>query len=93
MKKTILAILLIATTSQIKAQDKRSVTDSVVTIKIKQSDLQQLQAVLGFAFQWLPKSKAPASDVSDVNEVIQKLFPLLVDDKPKPVTPVKKEDK
>lgn len=66
-----------------------------VYIKIHKKDLIGVQNVFGFAFQWLPKSKAPASDVEDVKAVMQQLYPKLVADtaynKKPPVKPVVKK--
>lgn len=66
MKKTILILAFMAVSMACMAQIK---TDTVY-IKIHKNDLFALQNVFGFAFQWLPKSKAPASDVEDVKAVI-----------------------
>lgn len=57
-----------------------------VTIELNQaSDLENLKNILQFALNWLPRSQAPAVDVTNVAGVIQGLLPQLtakVEDKP-----------
>lgn len=79
MKKTILLFALTglflstqAQTSPVPQQEKP------VTITLLPSQLNVLQQILQFSYQWLPKSDASAKDVNSVLPEIQKLYPLLV---------------
>lgn len=63
--------------------------NDTVYVKLHKNQLATLQQVVAFSIQWLSKSKAPATDVSDVSDAIKALWPALVADttikKPKPV--------
>lgn len=76
MKRTIIILCLIGTMMAAKAQTKAD----TVYVKLHKAQLMGLQNVLGFAFQWLPKSKAPAAEVGDVQDAIKLLYPALVAD-------------
>lgn len=78
MKKAILIFLLTASWTLCKAQ--QTPKETAVSIKLLPSQLSQLQQVISFSFQWLPKSDAPAKDVGLVLEAIQKLYPALIAD-------------
>lgn len=76
MKRTIITLCLIGTMVAAKAQTKAD----TVYVKLHKTQLMGLQNVLGFAYQWLPKSKAPATEVGDVQDAIKLLYPALVAD-------------
>ncbi len=65
------------------------------TLIMPHSKAQQLQAILSYAYQWLPKSDAPAKDVNQILPVIQDIFNILWPaKKPEPVKPdIKKKGK
>lgn len=86
MKRLILITAFMAVSLAGMAQTKAD----TVYIKIHKNDLFALQNVFGFSFQWLPKSKAPASDVEDVKAVMQQLYPKLVADTVKKQPVIKK---
>jgi hypothetical protein len=87
-KHTLTLALILAAGVSAMAQTK----DTTVTIKLPLSKLTELQQILQFSYQWLPKSKAPAEDVFEVNNAIQDVFKVLVVDKPKEVMkPVEKK--
>lgn len=56
-----------------------------VTIELHPNDLQNLRNILEFGLNWLPRSQAPAIDVTNVVGAVQGLLPQLVakeEDKP-----------
>lgn len=60
--------------------------NDTVYVKLHKNQLATLQQVVAFSFQWLPKSKAPSADVSDVSDAIKALYPVLVADTTKKAT-------
>lgn len=99
MKTTLLiAVAVIGLTSATMAQTvPPQKPEQPIYVKMLPWQLATLQQIFGFAYQWLPKSQAPASSVGDVNAAIQTLYPVLVADttivvsqKPVIVKPVKK---
>lgn len=94
MKKAIIIALFAIITVSAQAQTApQPAKEQPVSIKLLPSELSALQQVLGFSYQWLPKSDAPAKEVGQVVGVIQALFPKLVADTAKVVKPVLKGGK
>jgi hypothetical protein len=65
-----------------------------IYIKVLPSQLNQLQQILQFSFQWLPTSDAKAKEVGIIMPIIQQLYPLLIADtayKKKTLTPLSKK--
>lgn len=77
MKKLILILCLFGVTASY-AQQAATKPKPIMILLPDSSNLVQLQSVLSFSYQWLPKSSAPANTVEEVKSAIQQLFPLLV---------------
>lgn len=95
MKKLFITALLIGSFIAVQAQTApQPAKEQPIYIKLLPSQLNALQQVLQYSFQWLPKSSAPSNEVLQVLEVTKQIFPVLVADSTKrqSVTlPVKKK--
>jgi hypothetical protein len=86
--KTILILALIGLSFTTRAQTAPPAKpEQPIYVRMLPSQLNAIQQIFGFAFQWLPKSKAPAADVEDVKTAMQTLYPVLVADTTIIVTP------
>jgi len=96
MKKLILFLCLFGITIAFAQQQAPKVLKPVTILLPDSSNLVQLQIILQFSYQFLPKSSAPANQVEDVKAVIQQLYPMLVPMKKDSLTkgklPVKKPE-
>lgn len=80
MKHLIIILFIAAAALTAQAQTPKK---PVMILLPDSSNLIQLQGVLQFSYQYLPKSSAPSNQVEEIKGVIQQLFPLL--------TPLKKD--
>lgn len=88
MKKVALLICLIAGTTVLKAQQSapQPPADTLVTIKIKVSDLAAVQGILKYTYETADNNAvSPAYEIKQLKAQIARLFPLL-----QPVTELKK---
>lgn len=85
MKKLLLPAILLLCFSALGQTQQPEKQDTLI---ISHSKAEQLKQVLGFAYSWLPKSKAPSDDVQTILPVIQDLYLALW-----PIAPARKEDK
>lgn len=79
MKKLLLILcLFVATASYAQIPGPKIKSSPVMILLPDSSNLIQLQSVLSFSYQWIPKSPAPSNAVEEVKAAIQQLFPMIV---------------
>lgn len=79
MKQLIITLFIAVAALTVQAQTPRQQPKKPVMILLPDSsNLVQLQQILQFSYQALPKSEMPANQVTQVQAGIQQLYPLLV---------------
>lgn len=79
MKKLLLILCLFAVTASYAQIPGPKIKSSPVMILLPDSsNLIQLQQILQYSYQWLPKSQAPSQEVTSLLSVMQQLYPMIV---------------
>lgn len=79
MKKLLLILCLFGVTASYAQILGPKIKSSPVMILLPDSsNLIQLQQILQYSYQWLPKSQAPSQEVTSLLSVMQQLYPMIV---------------
>lgn len=74
----ILFIAVAALTAHAQIPGPKIKSNPVMILLPDSSNLIQLQQILQYSYQWLPKSQAPSQEVTSLLSVMQQLYPMIV---------------
>lgn len=78
MKQLIITLFIAVAALTVQAQTIKQDSNKVDTILIRSIDLNKIQYILNYSFNWIPRSEAPANEVRTLIPLIKTVYPLLI---------------